>query len=105
MTPLKKGVVIVLAGAAILATLAGAVVLRRALVDAARADLEKRGLPRIDIVGVRIPCHGMFDIGVAAVFRQLESAEPVAGRLCRAPDSSSEWKWYTSPSEMRSAGK
>lgn len=94
MTLLKKRAIIFLIGGACLAGLVTLWSFRFPFINAARADLHARGLYRIQIIGTRVPCSGMLDIGVAVVFRNSDEGEALTGRLCRRPDWSSEWKWY-----------
>jgi hypothetical protein len=93
MPRFRKLALIALIAAAAIAALVGAYSMRMSILDQALAELQARKLHRIEIVGVRMPCYGMLDIGVAVVFRLREGGEPQAGRLCRAP-AGSEWTWY-----------
>ena len=74
--------------------------LRRPFIDAAQADLRARKLHWFQILGTRIPCHGMFDIGVTVMFKNSEQGELIGGRLCRLPWAS-EWTWYPDPGDAR----
>jgi hypothetical protein len=104
VTPFKKGAVIALAAAAGLAVLAGCFGLRHVLIGNAKAALQTRAYQKIDIVGVRIPCSGMLDVGIAGVLWAREG-EPMAGRLCRALIGSGEWIWYPNHGQPQSAAK
>jgi hypothetical protein len=103
----RQRVLYVLIGVMVLAALIGAWSFRRPFVDAARADLEGRGLYWFDLLGTRIPCHGLFDVGVSLVFKKNPDDEVINGRLCRALDRSSPWNFYPDPVRVRSgaAGK
>ena len=98
----RQRVLFVLIGVIVLAALIGALTLRRSFIDAARADLEGRGLYWFDLLGTRIPCHGLFDIGVSVVFQNSPNGEFIGGRLCRPPDWSSQWNLHPDPARARS---
>jgi hypothetical protein len=97
----RQRVLFVLIGVIVLAALIGAVSLRRPFIEAARADLKTRGLFWSEVLGTRIPCHGLFDIGVSVVFQNTANGELIGGRLCRPPDWSSQWNWYPDPYKAR----
>jgi hypothetical protein len=97
----RQHLLFVLIGLVALAALIGAWSLRRPFLDAARADLERRGLHWFDILGTRIPCAGPFDLGVSVVFRNSPDGEVIGGRLCRPADRSSAWTWYPDPAKVR----
>jgi hypothetical protein len=97
----RQRVLFALIGVIVLAALIGAVSLRRPFIEAARADLKTRGLFWSEVLGTRIPCHGLFDIGVSVVFQNTANGELIGGRLCRPPDWSSQWNWYPDPYKAR----
>ena len=94
MSRFRKGTLIAFVAVAIVAVLAGVFGLRILLVNGAKGALQTREFQRIDIVGVRIPCSGALDFGVAAVLWAREGGEPMAGRMCRTLAGSSEWTWH-----------
>jgi len=98
---LQKRLIIFLVAGVCLAALAALLSLRRPFIDAARADLQTRKLFWFEILGTRIPCRGMFDIGVTVVFQNSAQGEYIGGRLCRPLDGSSEWTWYPDPGQAR----
>ena len=99
---MKKKTIIVLAVAAV-ALLAGGLALRQLLISSAKAALQTRESQKIDVMGVRVPCYGMFDVGIAAVLWAREGGEPMAGRMCRTLAGSGEWTWY--PNEVKPGAK
>lgn len=94
MSRLRRCVLVVLAAIAAVAALVAGYSMRRSLIDDAQSDLQTRGFHKVEVVGVRVPCYGLFDVGVAVVFRTREGGEATAGRLCRSPVGSGEWSWY-----------
>jgi hypothetical protein len=98
----RQRVLFVLIGVIVLAALIGGLSLRRPFINAARADLKTRGLFWSEVLGTRIPCHGLFDIGVSVVFQNARNGGLIGGRLCRRPDWSSPWIWYPDPAKVRS---
>jgi hypothetical protein len=94
MSRFRKLALIALIAVAGIAAIAGFVGLRRSLIDGAQADLQARGYVRIDIIGMRVPCVGTFDAGVAVVLWRPRSTEAAAGRLCRPLAGSGEWTWH-----------
>ncbi len=94
----KHWLVFVMVGVGI-ALLAAALILRARIIDAAHADMQRRGIYWFQIVGTRIPCEGMFDVGVAVTLQEREEEKPRFGRLCHPLNWSGEWEWY--PNEKR----
>ena len=97
----RQRVLFVLIGVMVLAALIGAWSLRRPFINAAQADLKTRGIFWSEVLGTRIPCKDMFDIGVSVVFQNTPNGEVIGGRLCRSPDWSSSWNWYPDPAKVR----
>lgn len=97
----RQRVIFVLIGVIGLAALIGGLSLRRPFIKAAQADLKTRGLFWSEVLGTRIPCHGLFDIGVSVVFQNSPNGELIGGRLCRPPDGSSAWTWHPDPAKAR----
>src|SRR5437868_13463146 len=96
----RQRVLFALIGVLVLAALIGALSLRRPFINAAQADLKARGLFWFEVLGTRIPCEGLFDIGVSVVFQNSPNGELIGGRLCRPPDRSSAWTWYPHPARL-----
>ncbi len=96
----RQHVLFALIGVAVLAVLLGILSLRRPFTEAARADLETRGLYWFTILGTRTPCHGLFDIGVSVVFQTVPNGEFIGGRLCRPLDRTSAWRWHPDPEKV-----
>jgi len=99
--PLKKRLIILLIAGAGLAALVALWGLRRPFIDAAQADLQARKLFWFQVLGTRMPCSGLFDIGVMVVFQNSAQGQVIGGRLCRPLDWSSEWTWYPNPENAR----
>ena len=101
MSRLRKGTLLTVAAVAIVAILAGVFGLRLLLINSAKGALQTREFQRIDIIGVRIPCSGMFDFGIAAVLWAREGGEAMAGRMCRTLAGSGEWTWHPNEGQAR----
>lgn len=85
---------ILLLACGVVALVTGGMILRAQLIDAARADLQTRGLYRFQILSTRVPCGGTFAIGVSVMYQNSANEMPTEGRLCRSPEWTTEWKLY-----------
>lgn len=101
LLPFRKHTLICIAGGASLAALLAVWSLRLPFIDAAEAELAARKIHWSQVLGTRMPCRGMLDIGVTVIFKNSEEGELIGGRLCRRLGWSSEWKWYPDPGNAR----
>lgn len=74
--------------------LAAALILRGQLINAARDHMQKSDIHWFQILGTRIPCEGLFDVGVGVNYQEHKEAKrSQSGRLCRSLGSD-DWAWH-----------
>lgn len=88
---LREHRTIVYIGIACAVMMAVALYLRWTLISSATDHMRSVGEPWFHIIGTRIPCAGITEIGVVVMYRRAGREMP--GRLCRKPWAN-EWQWY-----------
>lgn len=82
-----------ISAAVCLLLLAVGLLARLSLINSAQEYMHSIGTPWFQIMGTRVPCGGMADVGVIVMYRQ-QGGRVVPGRLCRPLLWSGEWQWY-----------
>ena len=83
---------VIISAAAFVFLLTVGLLARANLIGSAQEYMRSTGTPWFQILGTRVPCGGIADVGVIVMYRQ--GGREVPGRLCRPLFGSGEWEWY-----------